>query len=255
MLVDSHCHLNFPDFKDDLEAVVMRAEKNGVGKMVSICTRSEEFAEINSIAEKYDNVFCTIGVHPHEAEKEPNITMAEIVEFTKNPKCVGIGETGLDFFYEHSPREIQQNVFVEHIKAAKQTGLPAIIHSRSADAETIQTIKENCGFPGLIHCFSTSYDVAKAAMDAGLYISISGIITFKKADELRAAVKKIPLESLLVETDSPYLAPLPHRGKRNEPAFAKCTAEFLAELKGVSFNRLAEITTANFYRLFSKVTR
>ena len=253
MLVDSHCHLNFPDFKDDLDAVVARAAEYGVGKMVSICTKTSEFAEIAKIAEKYPNVFCTIGVHPHDGDKEPSITAAELVEFTKHPKCVGIGETGLDFFYENSPREIQEQVFLEHIKAAKQTGLPVIIHSRSADAETIRVIKDNAPFPGLIHCFSTSYDVAKAAIDAGLYISISGILTFKKAEDLREAVKKIPLEYLLVETDSPYLAPLPHRGKRNEPAYTKHTAELLAELKGVSFEKLAEITTANFHKLFSKV--
>ena len=253
MLVDSHCHLNFPDFKNDLDDVVKRAKEYGIGKMLTICTKTHEFPEISAIAEKYENIFCTIGVHPHEAENEPDIAANMIIPHTKHPKCVGIGETGLDYFYEHSPREIQQRVFLEHIKASKETGLPIVIHTRDADEDMIRIIREQAPFKGLLHCFSSSYEVAKSGLDNGLLISISGIVTFKKADDLRESIKKIPLESLLVETDSPYLAPIPHRGKRNEPAYTRHTAETVAQLKGVSYDKLAEITTTNFHKLFSKV--
>ncbi len=255
MLIDSHCHLNFPDFKDDLDDVLARAKENGVGKMVSICTRLSEFPEIAAIAEKYDDVYCSVGVHPHDAKTALETKSEDIIKLTAHPKCVGIGETGLDYYYENSPREEQKYSFLEHIKAGKETGLPIIIHTRDADGDTIDTINRESGFRGLLHCFSSSYEVAKAGMDKGLYVSISGIITFKKADELRETVKKIPLEFLLVETDSPFLAPIPHRGKRCEPAFTRHTAECLAELKGVSIAELEEKTTENFYRLFSKVPR
>jgi TatD DNase family protein len=253
MLVDSHCHLNFPDFKDDLDNVVARAAEYGIGKMLSICTKTHEFEDIAAIADKYPNIYCTIGVHPHEAENEPDIAAELIIPKTSHPKCVGIGETGLDYFYEHSPREVQEKVFIEHIKASRQTNLPIIIHTRDADEDMIRIIRAQAPFPGLLHCFSSSYEVAKAALDNGLYISISGIVTFKKAEDLRETVKKVPLDRLLVETDSPYLAPIPHRGKRNEPAYTKYTAQTVAELKGISFEELAEITTSNFHRLFTKV--
>ena len=252
MLVDSHCHLNFPDFKDDIDAVIARAHAAGVTKMVSICTNLEEFAEIAAIADKFASVYCSVGVHPHDAKTAVETKAEDIIALTSHPKCVGIGETGLDYFYENSPREEQRYSFLEHIKAGRETGLPVIIHTRDADEETIQILNEQPQFKGLLHCFSSGYEVAKAGMDNGLYISISGIVTFKKADELRESVKKIPLEFLLVETDSPFLAPLPYRGKRCEPAYTRNTAEVVAELKGVSLEKLAEITTANFHKLFTK---
>ena len=249
MLVDSHCHLNFPDFKDDLDEVVADAKKAGISQMLSICTRLKEFPEILSIVESYDDVFCTVGVHPHEAENHPDISAEQIIELTKHPKCIGIGETGLDYYYENSPKEIQKKSFLEHIKASQETGLPVIIHTRSADEDTIEFIN-NHDFTAVLHCFSTDWAVAEAGLDNGLYISISGIVTFKKADELREIVKKIPLDRLLVETDAPYLAPTPHRGKRNEPAYTRITAEYIAELKGIGFEELAKATTENFYKLF-----
>ncbi len=255
MLIDSHCHLNFPDFKDDLDAVITRAAEYGVGKMVSICTKLEEFPEIAAIAEKYENVFCTVGVHPHDALQHVSVTAEELIERTKHPKCVGIGETGLDYYYENSPRDEQKHCLAEHIKAAKVTGLPLVIHTRNADEDIIKIIKKEAPFPGLLHCFSSTYEVAKCAIDHGLYISLSGILTFKNATDLQESAKKIPLQYLLVETDSPYLAPIPNRGKRNEPAFTKFTAEKLAELKGISFKEVEEQTTANFYKLFNKVPR
>lgn len=222
--------------------------------MVSICCKLDEFPDIAKIAETYDDIFCTVGVHPHSAEEYVKTTAAELVELAKHPKCVGIGETGLDYFYENSPKAEQNKQFLEHIEASRQTGLPCIIHTRSADVETIEILRTQPQFPGLLHCFSTDHSVAEAALDAGLYISISGIVTFKKAEALRESVRKIPLERLLVETDSPYLAPIPHRGKRNEPANTKLTAECVAELKGISYEELAEITTENFHRLFTKAT-
>jgi len=255
MLIDSHCHLNFPDFKDDLDAVIARAKENGIGKMVSICTKLAEFEEIAAIAEKYENVFCTVGVHPHDALAHTSVTAAELIARTKHPKCVGIGETGLDFYYEHSPREEQKQCFKEHIKAARETGLPLVIHTRNADEDMINIIKAEAPFPGLLHCFSSTYEVAKCAIEHGLYISLSGILTFKTALDLQESAKKIPLEYLLVETDSPYLAPIPNRGKRNEPAFTRFTAEKLAELKNLDIGKIEEATTANFHKLFSKVPR
>ena len=252
MLVDSHCHLNFPDFKDDLDQVIENAGKAGITQMLSICCKLSEYDEIKSIADSYDNVNFTVGVHPHEAENHPDIFANQIIELTKDPKCIGIGETGLDYFYENSPREVQKKSFLEHIKASQETGLPTIIHTRSADEDTIDIIN-NHDFPGLLHCFSSDWEVAKAGLDNGLYISISGIVTFKKAEELREVVKKIPLDRLLVETDAPYLAPTPHRGKRNEPAYTRITAEFVAELKDIAFEELAQKTTENFQRLFTKL--
>lgn len=250
MLVDSHCHLNFPDFKDDLDEVIANAGAAGIEQMLSICCKLSEIPEITIIAEKYENVFFTIGVHPHEAENHPDISTEQLIELAKHPKCIGIGETGLDYFYENSPREMQKNSFQEHIKASQETDLPLIIHTRSADEDIIEIINNN-DFRGLLHCFSSTWEVAKAGLDNGLYISISGIVTFNKADELREIVKKIPLESLLVETDSPYLAPAPNRGKRNEPAYTRITAEYIADLKGISYEELAEQTTKNFNTLFS----
>jgi TatD DNase family protein len=233
MLVDSHCHLNFPDFKDDLDAVLARADAAGVKKMVSICTKLAEFAEIAAIASKYPNIYCSVGVHPHDADEKnaAEVKATDIIALTHHPKCVGIGETGLDYFYEHSPREEQKISFLEHIKAGKATDLPVIIHTRDAEEDTINILREAAPFRGLLHCFTSSYEVAKVALDNGLYISISGIITFKNAESLRDTV---------------------NRGKRCEPAFTRNTADFIANLRGISVGALEEATTDNFHKCFSK---
>ncbi|PKQ07312.1 MAG: LuxR family transcriptional regulator [Alphaproteobacteria bacterium HGW-Alphaproteobacteria-11] len=256
MLIDSHCHLDFPDFGPEVEEVVTRAHAAGVGLMVTISTKVSEFDRVRAVAERFPHVFCTVGIHPHEAASEPETDTATLVEMAKHPKVVGIGETGLDYYYEHSPRAAQQRNFRAHIAAARETGLPLVVHTRDADDDTAQILDEETGkgaFPGLLHCFSSGPQLAEKALELGLYISLSGILTFKTADELRATAAKVPLDRLLVETDAPYLAPVPKRGKRNEPAFVVHTAEKLAEVKGVSAAQLAEATTANFLRLFSRV--
>lgn len=255
MLVDSHCHLNFPELSSRLDEVVAGASAMDVGYMQTICTRMREFPAILAIAQQYDNVWCSVGVHPNNVAEEPPVTAEEIIVATKNPKVIGIGETGLDYYYEHSPREAQTHSFIEHIKASRETGLPVIVHTRAADDDTISILQNEMKkgkFPGLIHCFSTGSSLAHAAIEMGMCISISGIITFKKATELQDIVKELPLSSLLVETDAPYLAPMPHRGKPNEPAYTKYTAEFIAQLKGISYEEVARVTTENFFRLFGK---
>jgi len=258
-LVDSHCHLDFPDFCDELDAVVARAGQAGVGYMVTISTHLSKFAQVKAVAERYDNIFCTVGIHPHQAGTEKLTTAEELADLASHPKVVGIGETGLDFYYEHSPRDVQETQFRAHIRAARATGLPLIVHTRDADDDTVRVMDEEYAeggpFPGLIHCFSAGPELAMKAVVMGLYISVSGIVTFKKADDLRATVKDVPLDRLLVETDSPYLAPVPNRGKRNEPAFTAHTAACLAELKGISADELAAATTANFFRLFAKAAQ
>ena len=255
MLVDSHCHLDYPDFAD-LDETVRRAKAAGVGTLLTIGTSMLKFPGVLSVAESQDNIFCTVGVHPHEAGKEDLVTPEQLLEQAKHPKIVGFGETGLDYFYEHSPREAQKESFRRHLTAARDGNLPAIVHTRDAEEDTLDVLSDEMqkgAFRGLIHCFSASSDFAKRAVDMGLYISVSGIITFKTADALRAAVSDVPLDRLLVETDAPYLAPVPHRGKPNEPAYTRLTAEKLAEIKGVSFDEIAKATTDNFFRLFSKV--
>ena len=256
LLVDSHCHLDFPDFAEDRDGVIARARDAGVALMVTICTKVSHFPEILAIAEAYENVYCSVGIHPHEAGSEPEVSAADLVEMARHPKVVGIGETGLDFYYEHSPREAQARSFRAHIAAARATGLPLIVHTRDADTETRAILAEEVrqgAFPGVIHCFSSGRDLAEEAVALGFYISASGIMTFKKAEDLRAAFAAVPAERLLVETDAPYLAPVPKRGKTNEPAFVQHTAAKLAELHGMSPEAMAEVTTANFLRLFSKV--
>lgn len=258
MLVDSHCHLEFPDFAEELDAVVARAGAAGVGTMVTICTKVREFPRVLAVAERYENVWCSVGLHPHEAAAEPELTADRLLELASHPKVVGIGETGLDFYYEHSPREAQERQFRSHIAAARQSGLPLIVHTRDADRETAEILAEEMGrgrFPGLLHCFSSGRELAEKAVDLGLSISLSGIVTFNKADELRRTAEAVPLDRILVETDAPYLAPAPKRGKRNEPAFVAHTAAKVAELKGVSAAALAEATTDNFFRLFAKARR
>jgi len=258
MLVDSHCHLDFPDFAPELDAVVERARAAGVATMVTIGTTLEKFAGVRGVAEQFDDVWCSVGIHPHEAKVEALRDAAPLLERAAHPKVVGIGETGLDYYYEHSPREEQRSNFRHHIAAARETGLPLIVHTRDADDDTIAVLREemaNGAFTGLIHCFTGTARLAAAALKLGMFISVSGIATFKKSEALRAVLKEVPLDRLLVETDAPYLAPMPHRGKRNEPAFVANTAAMLAGLKGVATEELADATTANFFRLFDKAAR
>ena len=258
MLVDSHCHLDFPDFADELDDIVARAGAAGVGIMVTIGTRLDQFERVLAVAERYDNVYCTIGVHPHEAAGEGPTDPHGLIARAAHPKVVGIGETGLDYYYDHSPREEQQRSFRVHIAAARATGLPLIVHSRDADDDMAAILRQEMeagAFTGVMHCFSSSQQLAAAAVELGLYISLSGILTFKKADDLRALAGELPLDRLLVETDSPYLAPVPHRGKRNEPAFVVHTASQLAALRGLSEDEIAVATTDNFFALFRGVKR
>lgn len=253
MLIDSHCHLNFPELSLRLDEVVASAKNADVAYMQTICTRMREFPDILEIANNYGNVWCSVGVHPNNVAEEPPVTAGEIITATKNKKVIGIGETGLDYHYEHSPRKEQTHSFIEHITASRETGLPIIVHTRAADDDTIAILQDEMKkgkFTGLIHCFSTGQKLAEAAIEMGLYVSISGIVTFKKAEELQIIVKNLPLSSLLVETDAPYLAPVPYRGKPNEPAYTRHTAEFIAQLKGVSYKEVAAVTTANFFNLF-----
>ena len=255
MLVDSHCHLDYPDFAEELPAVLERAKAAGVGHMVTICTRLSKFDGVKAVAEAHDNIYCSVGIHPHDAGKEPRTTVQELVELTRHPKVVGIGETGLDFYYDNSPRDDQEASFRIHIGAARETGLPLIIHTRDADDKTIEILdqeQKKGAFPGLIHCYSVGRGVAEAAIRHGMYISLSGILTFKNSGELQDIVKDLPLDRLLVETDAPFLAPVPQRGKRNEPSFVRHTAEFAADLLGIPFAELERATTGNFFRLFSK---
>lgn len=258
MLVDSHCHLDFPDFQDDLDGVLARAAAAGVGIMVTISTKLSQFDRVLAVAERYPNVYCTVGIHPHEADKEADVDVARLVELSQHPKVIAFGETGLDYFYDHSPRERQRANFRTHIEAARETGLPVIVHTRDADADTALILAAEAAkgpFKGLIHCFSSGRELAEKAIDLGMYISLSGIITFNKAQDLRHTVRDLPLDRLLVETDSPYLAPIPHRGHRNEPSFVVHTAQKLAEVKRITIEELTEATTANFLALFSKVQR
>ena len=256
MLVDSHCHLDYLQRDGDLDAVVARARRSGIGTMLTICTKLSEFSVVRCIAESHDEVWCTVGVHPHEAAGEAPDASSRLVDLARHPKVVGIGETGLDYYYENSPRADQQRSFRHHIAAARESGLPLVVHTRDADDDTIAILEEEYGegpFTGVIHCFSTGRKLAEKAIELGFYISLSGILTFNKAEALRETVRALPLDRLLVETDAPYLAPVPKRGKRNEPAFMVHTAAKLAELKGIAVAELAATTTANFFRLFSRV--
>ena len=258
MLVDSHCHLDYLERDGDLDEVIARARRAGVGVLITICTKLSEFDQVRGIAERYDEVYCSVGVHPHEAAPEGQRGPERLIELAAHAKVVGIGETGLDYYYEHSPRARQRESFHAHIHAARQTGLPVIVHTRDADQDTIEVLREARAegpFAGVIHCFTAGAELAQAALELGLYISVSGIVTFKKSEELRATLKEVPLDRLLVETDAPYLAPVPMRGKRNEPAFVAHTAAALAELKGVSPDELTRITCDNAFLLFSKAPR
>ena len=254
MLVDSHCHLDFADLAAEREAIVARARSAGVNTMLTISTRLDEFDRVHAIAEFYDGIWCSVGAHPHEAKDHAALTPQQLVALAVHPKVVGIGETGLDFHYDLSPRDIQERVFRTHIVASRETGLPLIIHARDADREVARILDEERPPPGVMHCFSSGRALAEAAISLGFYISISGIVTFRSAADLRAIVRDLPLDRLLVETDAPYLAPVPYRGKRNEPAFIAATAAAVAELKGIELQYLAEMTSANFFRLFGKAS-
>ena len=254
-LVDSHCHLDFPDFAEERGAVIERARAAGVGTMLTICTKIAEFDRIRAIAESDPDIWCTVGTHPHEAQGEPGTRAAHLVDLARHPKVVAIGECGLDFYYDESPRDIQETVFRTHIEAARAAELPLVVHTRDADALTARILTETAGDGGLrgvLHCFTSSEELARHALDLGFYISFSGIVTFKNAEDLRRTAAMVPLDRLLVETDAPFLAPVPKRGKRNEPAFVRHTAEFVANLRGISLAELTAATTDNFHRLFTR---
>jgi TatD DNase family protein len=258
MLVDSHCHLDFPDFKDELDDVVARARSAGIGRMVTISTRVRRHADLLAISERFPDVFCSVGTHPHHAHEELDIGAAELVQHSRNPRVVAIGEAGLDYHYDNSPREAQEQGFRAHIAAARETGLPLVIHARDADADVANILRNEAkkgAFPAVLHCFTGGRELAFTGIEHGLYVSFTGILTFKKSDDLRAIAKDLPAERILVETDSPYLAPGRFRGKRCEPAYVVETARVLAETRGVAPDEIARQTTENFFRLFSKVPR
>ena len=256
MLIDSHCHLNYKGLVEDQANVLDRARASGVGLMLNIATRESEWDDVLATAIREPDVWATVGIHPHEADEHPHIDTAKLVDRAAHPRVVGIGETGLDYYYDHSDRERQQGSFRSHIVAARETGLPLIVHTRDAEDDTLAIMRDEMGkgaYTGVIHCFTASGAFADAAIDLGFYISISGIVTFKSAKDLQETAARLPLDRLLVETDSPFLAPVPHRGRPCEPAFVADTARFLAALRGEAIEQLAQATSANFRALFTKV--
>jgi TatD DNase family protein len=258
VLVDSHCHLDFPGLAEERDAVLARARAAGVGPIQTIGTRLGTFEQVATIAEVNDGVYCSVGVHPHRAAKEPLDEPAQLLAWAGHPKVIGIGESGLDYYYDHSPRDVQATVFQLHIEAARQSGLPLIVHTRDADRDTADLLRAamaDAPFTGVIHCYSSSPELGFAAVDMGLYLGLGGILTFKKSDQLRATVRELPLERLLLETDAPYLAPEPFRGRRNEPAYVAHVAATLAEVKGLALEEIEAATTDNFFRLFTKAQR
>ncbi len=255
-IVDSHCHLDYPPLCEDLKTVLQRADDAGVKLMVTISTRVREFDKLQKIVEAHDNVFCSIGTHPHNAHEELDITAEHLVELASHEKVVAIGEAGLDYHYDNSPREAQAQGFRTHIAAARETGLPLVIHSREAEDDTIKILEEEMeigSFKPLLHCFSSKPYLATRGVELGAYVSFSGIVTFKSAKDIHQAAIEAPSDRILVETDAPYLAPVPHRGKKNEPAFTRHTLEHVANLRNISPEEMAKTTTQNFLRLFSKV--
>jgi TatD DNase family protein len=258
MLIDSHCHLDFPDFAAELDAVVARARAAGIERMVTISTRVRRQPDLLAIAERFTDVFCSVGTHPHYAHEELDVTASDLAARSRAAKVVALGEAGLDYHYDNSPREAQERGFRTHIAAARETGLPLVIHSREADDDTARILEEEMGkggFTAVLHCFTGGRELARRAVALGHFVSFTGILTFKNSDALRAIAAELPPDRILVETDAPYLAPGKLRGKRNEPAYVVETAKVLAETRGVSLEDLARQTTANFYRLFQKVPR
>lgn len=256
MLVDSHCHLNYKGLIEDQAAVIARARAAGVGTMLNISTRASEWDAVIATAERDDAIWATIGIHPHEADAHPDIDTDKLIVAAAHPKVIGIGETGLDYYYDHSDRDQQKSSFRSHIEASRETGLPLIVHTRDAEADTAEILADEMGkgaFPGIIHCFTASADFAEKALALGFYISLSGIVTFKNAKDLQETAKHIPDDRLLIETDAPFLAPVPHRGRTCEPAYVADTAAFIAGLRGVSRDALAKTTSQNFFRLFAKI--
>ena len=258
MLVDSHCHLDFPELEQDRAGVVARAKAAGVTSMVTISTRVAKFATYAAIAESDPDIWCTVGTHPLGVVEEPDVPLERLLELSAHPKCVGIGEAGLDYHYDTAARDVAERVFRTHIEAARMTKLPLVIHARDCDDDMIRFLADEMGkgtFPAVLHCFSSGPRLAEIGVELGLSVSLSGILTFKKSDEIRAIAKRVPLDRLLVETDAPFLAPQKHRGKRNEPSFVVETAKMLADVHGVSDEQMAKITTDNFFSLFSKAVR
>jgi TatD DNase family protein len=258
MLVDSHCHLDFPDFSADLDAIVARAAEAGVGRIVTISTRVKKLAGLLAIAERFPNVYCSVGTHPHHADEEDGISTDELVELTKHPKVVALGEAGLDYFYDNGSPEAQARGFRAHIAAARITGLPLVIHTREADEDCRKILEEEVAkgpFRAVLHCYTGGRELAMRAIELGLSISFTGILTFKKSDALRELAAALPPDRIMVETDAPYLAPGKFRGKRNEPAYVVEVAKVLADARGVSLDELSRQTTDNFFHLFSKVPR
>src|SRR3954462_1805762 len=258
MLVDSHCHLDFPDFAAELDAVVARAEAAGVGRMVTISTRVKSHGQILAIAERFPNVTCSVGTHPHHAHEEFDITADELIARTSHPKVVAIGEAGLDYHYDNSPRDAQRQGFLTHIAAARATKLPLVIHTREADDDTARILEEEMGkgpFSAVLHCYTGGAQLARRAIALGCYLGFTGIVTFKNSAALRAIARDVPADRFLIETDAPFLAPAPYRGKRNEPAYVAEVAKVLAEVRGVSLDEIARQTTENFFKLFSKAPR
>ncbi|GLH75500.1 LuxR family transcriptional regulator [Bradyrhizobium sp. SSBR45G] len=258
MLVDSHCHLDFPDFAEDLDGIVARAAAAGVGRLVTISTRVRRLPELLAIAERFENVFCSVGTHPHNADEEDGIAAEELIALASHPKVVALGEAGLDNFYDHGSKDAQERGFRAHIAAARETGLPLVIHTREADEQCSRILEEEMArgaFKAVLHCYTGGRELAMKAIDLGLHISFTGIVTFKKSDALRALAAEVPADRIMVETDAPYLAPGKFRGKRNEPAYVVETAKVLAETRGVSFEAFSRQTTETFFKLFSKVPR
>ncbi len=258
MLIDSHCHLNYEGIVERQAEVLERARKTGVEGFLNIATRRSEWRDVVGTAQREHDVWATVGIHPHEAGRHADLNRDTLLEATKNPRVIGIGESGLDYLYDHSERAVQRDLFRLHIAVARQTGLPIIIHTRDAEADTLEILREEMDkgeFPALIHCFTASPAFGQSVLELGLTISLSGIVTFKKSTQLQDFVGEIPVDRLLVETDSPFLAPVPHRGRTCEPAYVNDTARFLAQLRGVGFEDLARQTTKNFFALFGKAVR
>lgn len=258
MLIDSHCHLEYEGLVEDQQGVLNRAREAGIGGFLNISTRQREWDRVIATAAREPDVWASVGIHPHEADQHADLGEGALIAAAAHPKVIGIGETGLDYYYDKSDRAVQQALFRTHISVSRETGLPLIVHTRDAEADTARILEEEMGkgaFPALIHCFTASAEFGRKVLDLGLAISLSGIVTFKNAKDLQDIAKVIPEDRLLVETDSPFLAPVPHRGKKCEPAYTADTARFIADLRGIEVAQLAEATTRNFFSLFRKASK